>query len=78
VNCNRTEPLSWETFRIQKISTGGTGGTIGSGDAISLQAANGWSGGGGNYVVAEDGGGNIVNANRPAVASWETFTIIIF
>lgn len=79
VNCNRTVPLSWETFRIQKVSRGGpTGGTIGSGDAISLQAANGWSGGGGNYVVAEDGGGSVVNANRPAVASWETFTIIIF
>ncbi len=80
VNCNRTEPLSWETFRIQKASGGGTtaGGTIGSGDAISLQAANGWSGGGGNYVVAEDGGGSVVNANRSTVASWETFTIIIF
>ena len=79
VNCNRIEPLSWETFRIQKVSGGGTtAGTIGSGDAISLQAANGWSGGGGNYVVAEDGGGNVVNANRSAVASWETFTIIMF
>lgn len=79
VNCNRTVPLSWETFRIAKVSGGTTaGGTIGSGDAISLQAANGWSGGGGNYVVAEDGGGNVVNANRSAVASWETFTIIIF
>ena len=80
VNCNRTEPFSWETFRIQKVSGGGitAGGTIGSGDAISLQAANGWSGGGGNYVVAEDGGGSVVNANRPAVASWETFTIIMF
>jgi hypothetical protein len=79
VNCNRTEPFSWETFRIQKVSGGGTTvGTIGSGDAISLQAANGWSGGGGNYVVAEDGGGGAVNANRSAVASWETFTILIF
>ena len=75
VNANRTVPLEWETFRIQKV--GGTG-TISSGDAISLQAYNGWSGGGGNYVVAEDGGGSVVNANRGAVAAWETFTIHIF
>lgn len=75
VNCNRTTPLSWETFRIAKVSGAGT---IHSGDAISLQASNGWSGAGGNYVVAEDGGGSVVNANRPVVGSWERFTIIIF
>jgi len=75
VNANRTVPLSWETFRIDKIWGGGG---IGSGDAVSLQASNGWSGGGGNYVVAESGGGNWVNANRGAVGPWETFTIYIW
>ena len=75
VNANRTVAQTWETFRIMKV--GGTG-TIHSGDAISLQAYNGWSGGGGNYVVAEDGGGSVVNANRAAVGSWETFTLYIF
>lgn len=75
VNANRTVAQTWETFRIMKV--GGTG-TIHSGDAISLQAYNGWSGGGGNYVVAEDGGGSVVNANRAAVGAWETFTIHIF
>jgi metallopeptidase family M12-like protein len=75
VNCNRTVPQAWETFRIEKI---GGGGVIGSGDSISLQAYNGWSCCGGNYVVAEDGGGSVVNANRGAVGAWETFTIHIF
>ena len=75
VNANRTAAFEWETFRIEKI---GGGGVISSGNAISLQAYNGWSGGGGNYVVAEDGGGSVVNANRGAVGSWETFTLHIF
>ncbi len=75
VNANRTAALEWETFRIEKI---GGSGVIGSGDAISLQAYNGWSCCGGSYVVAEDGGGREVNANRDAVAGWETFTIHIF
>jgi len=75
VNANRTAAFAWETFRIERVNGGGT---IGSGDAISLQAYNGWSGGGGNYVVAEGGGGSVVNANRGAVGSWETFTIHIW
>lgn len=75
VNANRTFADAWETFRIEKV---GGGGGIGPGDSISLQAFNGWSGGGGNYVVAEGGGGSVVNANRGAVGPWETFTIHIF
>ncbi len=75
VNANRTVPLEWETFRIEKV---GGSGTISSGNIISLQAYNGWSGGGGNYVVAEDGGGSVVNANRGAVGAWEMFTLHIF
>lgn len=75
VNADRTNAGTWETFRIERV---GGGGTIGSGDAIALQAFNGWSGGGGNYVVAEGGGGGVVNANRGGVGPWETFTIHIF
>jgi hypothetical protein len=75
VNANRTAASTWETFRIERVDGGGT---IGSGDAISLQAYNGWAGGGGNYVVAEDGGGSVVNANRGAVGPWETFIIHIW
>ncbi len=75
VNANRTAAGGWETFRIEKV---GGGGGIGSGDSISLQAFNGWNGGGGNYFVAEGGGGSVVNANRGAVGPWETFTIHIF
>lgn len=75
VNANRTVPLGWETFRIAKI---GGSGVIGSGNSISLQAYNGWNGGGGSYVVAEGGGGDVVNANRDAIGGWETFTIHIF
>ena len=75
VNANRTVPLEWETFRIEKV---GGSGVISSGNTISLQAYNGWSGGGGNYVVAEDGGGSVVNANRDAVGAWEMFTLHIF
>lgn len=75
VNCDRTVAQSWETFLIEKV---GGSGVIGWGDPVSLQASNGWSGGGGNYVVAEDGGGSVVNANRSAVGPWETFTIYLF
>jgi hypothetical protein len=75
VNANRTAAFTWETFRIERLDGGGT---IGSGATVSLQAYNGWSGGGGNYVVAEGGGGSVVNANRGAVGPWETFTIHIW
>lgn len=75
VNCNRTAAGAWETFRIERIAGAGV---INSGDQISLQAYNGWSCCGGNYVVAEGGGGSVVNANRGAVGAWETFTLYIF
>jgi hypothetical protein len=29
----------------------------------------------GDYVVAEGGGGGVVNANRPVASTWETFTL---
>lgn len=31
---------------------------------------------GGFFVVAENGGGSVVNANRTGIGSWETFTLI--
>lgn len=36
-------------------------------ERVALQASNG------QYVVAEGGGGGVVNANRDAVGHWETF-----
>jgi len=45
---------------------------------VNLQAYNGWAGGGGNYVVAENGSGDYVNANRPTVGPWETFGLVDF
>lgn len=29
----------------------------------------------GRYLVAENGGGGVINANRPAASTWETFTL---
>jgi subtilisin family serine protease len=63
-----TMPHSWETFVIQKV--GGSGGSvIANGDQVALRTDAG------NYVVAEGGGGGVVNANRVAIGAWETFTI---
>ena len=45
------------------------GGDLQDGDAIQLAAFNG------QYVCAENGGGGVVNANRPAAQDWETFII---
>lgn len=47
-------------------------GTCVSVDAshVALQASNG------QYVVAEGGGGDVVNANRDAIGPWETFGVV--
>ncbi|HSL81312.1 MAG TPA: S8 family peptidase, partial [Thermoanaerobaculia bacterium] len=37
---------------------------------VNLQASNG------QYVVAENGGGGVINANRNVAAAWETFTLV--
>jgi hypothetical protein len=65
-----TTPTSWETFVVNKVS-GSAGAEIRNGDTISLMVANG------NYVVAEQGGGGVVNANRTAVGAWEGFTLVL-
>jgi hypothetical protein len=46
------------------------GGDLYSGEAVNVQLGNLW------YVVAENGGGNVVNVNRTSAAQWETFTIV--
>jgi len=38
--------------------------------SMSLKSFNG------NFVVAENGGGGTVNANRPSAREWETFTLL--
>ena len=59
---NRKKAASWE--RIQRRSAGGK--------SFSLRClAHGKK-----YIVAEGGGGKIVNANRPRVGSWEKFTAV--
>jgi hypothetical protein len=60
-----------ETFRIWKLDSSGNfiSGTIGNGDLVAIQTWNYW------WVVAENGGGGTVNANRSSVGPWERFTI---
>lgn len=38
--------------------------------SVNLQSVNG------NFVTAENGGGRIINANRPRAAEWETFILL--
>ncbi len=68
VLANRTAPGPWETFVMVKVK-GSAGQEIVHGDAIALRASSG------QYLVAEGGGGGVVNANRNAPGLWETFTI---
>jgi len=59
----------WETFTIVNLDQ--PGGGIGSGTHVALRSISGY------YVVAEGGGGDVVNVNRPAAGPWETFTLWI-
>jgi hypothetical protein len=63
-----TMPHAWETFVLQKVS-GSSGSTILNGDKVALRTFTS------HYVVAEGGGGGVVNANRTAIGPWETFTL---
>ena len=60
------QALTWEEFSIVRLSGAGE---VHDGDLIAIQTRNG------HYLVAESGGGDIVNANRTAIGLWETFTI---
>jgi hypothetical protein len=62
-------PWSHETFRIVLLS--GWGRRIEDGDVIALRSDSGF------YVVAEGGGGDIVNCDRVAVGPWEQWRIRI-
>ncbi len=68
VLANRTAPGPWETFVMVKVK-GSAGQEIVHGDAIALRASSG------QYLVAEGGGGGVVNANRNAIGPWETFIL---
>ena len=65
---NGTCTKPWSKFVIERV--GGGSDPIASGDSIALRVFNG------QYVVAEGGGGGVVNANRDAVQAWETFELI--
>lgn len=65
LNANSGDPLAPETFVVQKLN--GTGAIV-NGDSIALRSSNGY------YVVAEGGGGSVVNCDRTSPGPWETFT----
>lgn len=71
VNANRPHCGPWEEFQIIKVDQQGfvLSGTISHNDYIALRASSG------HYVVAEGGGGGVVNANRSAIGPWEIFQI---
>lgn len=58
---------SFSTFQFY------SGGPLGPSVNVTLQAVNGWKYGSNGYVVAENGGGGAVNANRWSPGPWETF-----
>ncbi|GMV21155.1 MAG: hypothetical protein AMXMBFR57_11040 [Acidimicrobiia bacterium] len=58
---------AWETFRVRSES--GSDSRIDHDEELTLEAYSG------HYVVAEGGGGGIVNANRTAAGAWETFRL---
>jgi hypothetical protein len=61
-------PWAHETFTILNLSNPGQ--PIGHEDVVALQSWGGW------YVVAEGGGGDVVNANRTAIGAWEQFWVV--
>jgi hypothetical protein len=59
----------WETFTLVDLDR--PGGAVQSWDAIALQSDYGY------FVVAEQGGGDVVNANRAWIGPWETFRLFV-
>ncbi len=59
----------WETFILFDLDR--PGGAVQSWDAIALQSSNGY------YVVAEYGGGSVVNVNRTWIGPYETFRLVM-
>jgi M6 family metalloprotease-like protein len=71
VNANRIIPGGWEQFTVEKVG-GSPGDIVRDRDFIALRASNG------RYVVAENGGSGVVNANRVQRGGWETFRILFY
>lgn len=74
LHANRSAQGSWERFTLlwgDQNPHFGQPTPLNSGDKVCIQTFNG------NFVVAENGGGRQMNADRPACNSWETFTIIL-
>ncbi|MCB9552316.1 MAG: hypothetical protein H6705_10620 [Myxococcales bacterium] len=68
LEANRAALGPWEVFVIHKVTAGDA--IIRDGDQLALrsEAFN-------HYIVAENAGGSVVNANRGALGPWETFRI---
>lgn len=62
-------PWAWEQFVVVNIDS--AGGSVGAGSRIALQSDSGL------FVVAEEGGGAVVNANRSAIGPWEIFRLVV-
>jgi hypothetical protein len=69
LEANRSLPWSWERFQIFK-TPGLSGPIINAGDDIRLRSVHN------KWLVAENGGGNVVRVNRSIPHTWETFTLI--
>src|SRR5207253_3700951 len=75
---DKTAVGPWEIFRVQKVSddrdnTNNHGPVIADSDVIAVKSE---STGTTYYVVAENGGGGTVNANRTALGPWESFKLV--
>jgi hypothetical protein len=66
VAANRTAIGPWERFGIIDVN----GGVLANNDLINLRVYNG------QHMVAENGGGSVVNANRAVASTWEAFRLI--
>ena len=66
VNATATAAQGWETLSLQDVN----GGSLVSGDKVTLQAGNG------QYFQALNGGGSSLNAGSNSAQAWETFTLV--
>jgi hypothetical protein len=66
-------PGNCETFWVYKLDSSGNivGGTISNGDQVAILSYNSY------WLVAENGGNSVVNANRTSIGPWEKFFITI-
>jgi subtilisin family serine protease len=60
-------PFAHETFTIVLMS--GSDSRVDDGEVVALRSANGY------YVVAEGGGGGVVNCDRLSIGAWEQWGI---